>query len=116
MLYPNLPLDRVADFLRPGLQHLCVAALDQEPRFWFGAGIAQQHAATVHFHFRFRLLDELEDIVELLERFLFPHYDIGDELGEASPAFRKLAEWLAAGAQACGQDSSAALGKPQSEI
>src|SRR5436190_12873315 len=67
---PDLPLDRLADFLRPLFQRLGVAAFEQETRFRFGAGVAEQQPSALGVEFGFRLGDELRHGVQLLERLL----------------------------------------------
>src|SRR5712692_1912180 len=62
----NLCSDCLADSLAPPLQRRLVAALDDQARFWLGARIAQEHAATLRFQLCFGLGDQWHHAVQLV--------------------------------------------------
>src|SRR5690348_2727063 len=68
-LHANLPFDRVANLRAPFVEHRFVAAFEEQPRFGFGAGIAQEQSTALRFQFGFSFADQSHHAVEILKRF-----------------------------------------------
>jgi hypothetical protein len=67
-----------------------VPAFNEQACFGFRARVTQQDPATVSFDVGFRLRDEFEDTIHLIERFLFSNYYVRDKLRETGPASRQF--------------------------
>ena len=85
-LRPNLALDCVADFLAPIVEHGAVAAFEEETRLRFGAGVAEEDAASLGVQLRLGLFHEIEHAFKFLKGNLLAHFHVGNELRVARPA------------------------------